>query len=324
MRHSTLTVFSAPRAGLDADVDLGVRGGRWRGFGFHPLAAIELRRRLAGLKPDVVVAHGGEPLKYLSVAMPAGARLVYKKIGMYDFGDTGVRRMLYRALVRRCDVVVAVSQEALDEVATLVGAGAGPNAPELRLIPNGRDPALYRRGPGHDEPHVVFVGHLSPEKRPETYVATIQALRDRHIPLQASLVGGGKARPELRRAAEAAGVALLGRREDVPDILSDSDLLLLTSRTEGMPGVLIEAGLSGLPVVTTAVPGARTIVADGSSGLVVPIDDVEALVEATANLVTNAPLRKEMGDAALLRCREQFTLDASVEMWHGLLRGIHN
>ena len=67
------------------------------------------------------------------------------------------------------------------------------------------------------------------------------------------------------RLATGLPIEVLGRRSDVPEILSQADVFLFTSleEGEGMPGVLIEAGFAGLPVVTTEVPGARTVIEDG-------------------------------------------------------------
>ena len=84
---------------------------------------------------------------------------------------------------------------------------------------------------------------------------------------------------------------------------------------EGMPGVLIEAGLSGVPVVATDVPGVSTIVADGETGTVVPADDPAAMVEAVAVLLDDAALRSAMGHAARHRCIDRFSLDAVADVW---------
>ncbi len=82
-----------------------------------------------------------------------------------------------------------------------------------------------------------------------------------------------------------------------------------------MPGVLIEAGLAGLPVVTTDVPGARDVIDDGTTGSVVPIGDFDGLVAATAALVDDPARRARLGAAARARCEARFGLDASVQQW---------
>jgi glycosyltransferase involved in cell wall biosynthesis len=198
-----------------------------------------------------------------------------------------------------------VSEEMVEEARELLGVPA-------LLIPNGRDHEQYVPGPGADPPRAVFVGELNPAKRPELFCDVVREVRGHGTQLDAIVVGDGPLRPRLR------GVELLGRRDDVPDVLAGSDLLVFTGKgIEGMPGVLIEAGLCGLPVVTTDVPGARSVVEDGVTGFVVA-DPVE-LVEHVDRLARDAELRRRMGAAGRERCLERFTVEASARRWRALL-----
>ncbi len=139
--------------------------------------------------------------------------------------------------------------------------------------------------------------------------------------LRAFVCGDGVLAPALTGPAAAAGVELLGSRSDVAELLRGADVLVFASLPtgEGMPGVLIEAGLSALPVVATAVPGVRTVVEDGVGGFVVDVDDVDAMVDATAQLLSEPALRRRMGDAALERCLARFSLDAVAACWTSFL-----
>jgi glycosyltransferase involved in cell wall biosynthesis len=83
--------------------------------------------------------------------------------------------------------------------------------------------------------------------------------------------------------------------------------------------VLIEAALSGLPAVATAVPGASTVVVDGVTGFVVPPDDDEAFLEALEQLVSNDKLRRAMGAAARERAEAAFSLEKSARSWQAFL-----
>jgi glycosyltransferase involved in cell wall biosynthesis len=88
---------------------------------------------------------------------------------------------------------------------------------------------------------------------------------------------------------------------------------------EGMPGVLIEAGLSGVAVVATAVPGVASIVNDGETGLVVPVDDVSGMVVAVTRLLDDPALRVSMGRAARQHCLDHFSLDTVSRQWMHIL-----
>ena len=105
---------------------------------------------------------------------------------------------------------------------------------------------------------------------------------------------------------------MLGRRSDVPQLLSESDIFVFTSLPpgEGMPGVLIEAGLSGLATVATRVPGARDVIEDGVTGLLVDIEDKPGMTDAVRRLVSDRALREAMGQKARTRCMDMFTLQA--------------
>ena len=134
-------------------------------------------------------------------------------------------------------------------------------------------------------------------------------------------MGDGPLRLALEGPATDAGVELLGRRHDVAELLRGTDVFVFPSlwAGEGMPGVLIEAGLSGVPVVATATGGVRSIVVDGDTGLVVNVDDFDALVDATAALVGDPDRRRAMGAAAREHCVEHFSLSVVVATWRGIL-----
>ena len=168
---------------------------------------------------------------------------------------------------------------------------------------------------------LVFVGALTPGKRPQRFVEVVAALRRGGVEVRAVMCGDGPLAGALAGPAADAGVELLGSRADVAEVLRGADVLVFPSLPtgEGMPGVLIEAGLTGLPVVATSVPGAHTIVEHGVSCLVVDVEDLDAMIEATARLVADPVLRRRMGGAARLRCEERFSLDAVTSCWLSFL-----
>jgi glycosyltransferase involved in cell wall biosynthesis len=319
--HRVCTLFTAGEgAGLAPDIALDVPAGPLRAVGFDPRALARLRRLVTTWRPHVVVAHGGEPLKYAALARRPGARLVYYKIGTLAPADPA-RRALHRAAVGRADAVAAVSSAVAAEARDRLGVPAD----RLVVIPNGRDPADFGNPvpphPAGEPPTLVFVGHLVASKHPERFVALVRDLRRDGMAVSARLVGDGPLAGRLQGPAAAAGVEMLGRRDDVPALLAASDLLVFPSDPagEGMPGVLIEAALAGLPVVATDVPGAREVVADGETGLVVPVGDERALRAATARLAGDPALRARMGAAARARALGSLTLAASAARWAALL-----
>jgi glycosyltransferase involved in cell wall biosynthesis len=168
------------------------------------------------------------------------------------------------------------------------------------------------------------VGHLTATKRPDLFIDVIALLRERGCQVTAAIAGDGPLASSLARPAAAAGVDLVGRLADVGSFLASSDVFVFPSLAEGegMPGVLIEAGLAALPVVATDVPGVRDVVSDRVTGRVVGVDDVAALTDATEELVRNPPLRAAMGASARDRCQRLFSLDVCTGRWVEELRAL--
>jgi glycosyltransferase involved in cell wall biosynthesis len=312
--HSTATIFKSDAAGLDADLDLGVSPTFGRRIGFSPIAVYRLWRHLRKTRPAVVVAHGGESLKYAALVTPRATRLVYYKIGAAGPKlAVAWRRWLYRALVARTDLVAGISSEMLTESDVLL------SVPQARtvLIPNGRDPARFVPRVSEavtDGVTLALVGRLEQGKRPFVFLELIEELRRRGVDARGMVVGDGPLLDQMRSEAPAS-VDVLGRRDDVPDLLRTVDVLVLVSVQEGMPGVLIEAGMAGLPAITTDVEGAREVIEDGVTGFIVPLDDFPRLVNAAETLASDAELRRRMGLDARTRCLDRFTLEASAHRW---------
>lgn len=321
-RHRLLCLFDGPEE-VPVDRWLGARPGPVAAQGLDPRLVVRLALELRRMGPAAVVAHGGDPLKYLVPALWGWGRripLVYYATGTFSHPDRPAQLALWRRLMARAQVVAAEGEEVRDECAALL------RVPPSRLVlaPNGRDPAVFHPDPARppgDPPRAVFVGALTDGKAPERFVAAVAALRRQQVALTAAICGDGPLRSAVAGPAAEAGVELLGTRQDVPAVLRDSDLFVFCSKPtgEGMPGVLIEAGLSGLAVVATAVPGVRSVVADGQSGLIVPDGDADALVAAMAGLLGDPDRRAALGAAARARCAERFSLDAVTAVWGGFL-----
>lgn len=136
--------------------------------------------------------------------------------------------------------------------------------------------------PGTAGARVLMVGRLAPQKDHLTALAAFALLQTRADLL---IVGEGKLREEIATRASALGiddrVHLLGWRSDVPALMKDCDLLLMTSRFEGFPNVLIEAMLAGIPLVATDCPhGPREIITDAKIGELVAIGDPVGIAAA--------------------------------------------
>jgi glycosyltransferase involved in cell wall biosynthesis len=307
--------FGAPVTGLRADR--------------HPLpvsplqagALRALRRLLREWRPDLIQAHGGEPLKYAVAAASRRPPIVYRRIGSVSWVSTGPKRAFYARLVRRAARVVAVAGSVRAE--TIDAFGLPPQ--QVVTIPNGVDPRRLEPTRGRDATRaalgvpsratvVLSLGALSWEKDPLGHLAATAPLLRRRPGAVHLFAGDGPLRADLQAAAGREGlkdrVLVLGSRDDVGDVLAASDLLLFASRTEGMPASIIEAGMRGLPVAGIALTGVPEVVEDGVTGLLVPPGDHDGVRTAVGRLLDDPWLRASMGDAARVRCRDRYGIAA--------------
>lgn len=102
-------------------------------------------------------------------------------------------------------------------------------------------------------------------------------------------------REDLVRWSDEGLITWLGKRHDVNKIYQASDIAILPSYREGLPRSLLEAAACGLPIIATDVPGCREICIDGLNGVLVPVKNAQAIVEAIIQLADNQALRESMG-----------------------------
>ena len=131
------------------------------------------------------------------------------------------------------------------------------------------------------------------------------------------LVGDGKTLPFAKKLAEELGirerVEFKGARDDVPEILAQTDVFVLASKTETLPISILEAMRAGLPVIATDVGGISEEVVDGETGLLVPAGSVEELSGALTCLLADRQLRIAMGSAGRRRFERLFLANTMIE-----------
>ncbi len=331
--HTVARVFLYPHDG-EARLepwpeDLELRGdeAHWseRLLGARPGLLVRLGRAIGRFRPDVVQANGARTLKYSALAKRIAVgrkwKLVYRNIGNpADWMGSARQRAFYSKLVMPAlDGIVGVSKATLAQVVDAYGL----SIPTIH-IPRGIDPDSFshsatawetRRQLSTPEEAVVvlFVGSLSREKRVDRFLRVLAGASEQFGPLVGWIVGEGPLRKELEDQATALGIQdrtwFTGGVNDVGPYLQAADLFLLTSDTEGMPGVLLEAGLFGLPVVATKVGGVSECVEDGVTGLLYDPGKEEAFLEGVIRLATQRQLRQTMGEKSAERVRKRYTID---------------
>ena len=140
--------------------------------------------------------------------------------------------------------------------------------------------------------------------RPDRFLDVVSEIRKRGVDLDFFIAGDGELLHSCRERIvnEELSVTILGWQSDIEKVLSAADIVLLTSDNEGTPLSLIQAGMAGLPVVTTHVGSIPEIVLDGVTGLITPLG-VQEMANALEKLAKNVDLRQRLGAAA-----KEFTL----------------
>jgi glycosyltransferase involved in cell wall biosynthesis len=258
------------------------------------------------------------------------------------------REWAYRLTDRRADLVSQVSAAGAERYRRL--RLVSPQ--RLVVVPNSVDLARFRPDPAAREavrrelrapggvPVLLSMARLEPQKDHDNLLRSLAELVRRGVGFAAWLAGDGAERGRLERLAAELQLGdhlhFLGERADPERLLAAADLLVLSSRWEGMPLVLLEAGACGLPVVATAVGGVEELIgprpagsapdtppaaprgpaeATPAAGELVPPADPAALAAALARLLADPETSRARAHHLAQRVRSEYALDAHLDLW---------
>ncbi len=155
-----------------------------------------------------------------------------------------------------------------------------------------------------DHLQCAFIGRITQIKRPDRFLDVVSEIEKRGVELDFFLAGDGELLEMCRERIKKDGlpVTVLGWQSDIERVLSSADMVVLTSDNEGTPLSLIQAGMAGLPVVTTNVGSVPEVVLSGVTGIVTGLD-VQEIADALEKLASDKVLRTKLGAAA-----QEFTM----------------
>lgn len=301
------------------------------------------RREFANLRPAIVHTH-------LFKADVAGAALVGRRRrgravlvstkhnqDRYLSGATlaaATWRTLARRAAKRADAVVAISRG----VAAFFRETLGDAVGDMPVIPYGLpapravtadEAAAFRArcGVPAGASLVLLVGRLDTQKDPVTAIRAMTGVVATHD-ARLVLLGRGPLETELRAVAAAtlgANAVFAGFLADPGPAFEAADLVVLSSKWEGLGLVLVEAAQHGCAVVATNVGGIPEVVDDGTTGVLVPSGDPVAFCAAVSRLLADADLRARMGAAARAHAATRFSVERYAkdvdDVYERLLRG---
>jgi glycosyltransferase involved in cell wall biosynthesis len=282
----------------------------------------EVRALYRVLKPDLA-HHVALPATVVgslaATGLPVHCLNAMTGLGTTFTSDTAKLRMtraaltpLLRTLLRRARSAVLVQNA--DDQAMMQRLGVEPG--RIALIP-GSGVDTQALTPSPEPPGAVtiaFVGRLVESKGIRTLLAAHARLGSRGRDIRLTIAGlpdpanpASLSPPEIAAWTARPNVRHLGFVQDIASLWAGTHIAVLPSHREGLPLSLLEAAACGRPLIATDVPGCRAIVHDEVNGLLVPLDDVEALAAAIGRLADDPELRRRFGRASRELVEKEFS-----------------
>ena len=297
------------------------RLGRIDPFLFFRMCQLILRE-----KPDIVHTHlFKSDLHGRLAARLCGVPVV---ISTSHSNDVWARRIplgyLYGLTAKLADRVIVVSTSVRDYQIQYMNISNDKtivieNGVNIQRFANQKDAGRVLRDEfqiGIGVPLIGIIGRLQPVKDHENFLRAAVLIRNKLPDARFLIVGDGPLSEELIIQAQTLGlgssVIFCGIRQDIPAVMAALDVLVLSSRWEGLPVTLLEGLAAKTPVVTTAVGGIPNVVSDGESALLVPPQDSLALANACLKILQNSVLAHSLTEAGFARVKSQFSLDAMI------------
>lgn len=265
-----------------------------------------LLRKLRGIKVDVAHSHFQlGSLTAVILKLVAKARIALRTAHIQREWDSNW--VLLHVFIERIfpwilNVEVGVSQAIVDTLSAHPGSMQAGHPPVLihnavsfeRRADPVDAPAILKQNPG--ELSVISVGRLTEQKGYEYLLKTIPAVIAKIPQARFYFIGDGDLRDSLKKMASELNldpfVTFMGIRSDVPFLLSQSDLFVLSSLWEGFPTVIMESMVCETAVIATDIPGTRELVNQGRNGWLVRPKDPDSLGEAIVNALGNPGARR--------------------------------
>lgn len=286
--------------------------------------SILLRRALRRVESPLIVALG-TPINIIAIwaCRTLGRRLIIserndpRRLPQIRNWDRLARRFYNRA-----DLVTANTHTALLDMEKFVAPGKLAFVPNPLVLSNGNGKG-HRRVSPEPSPLILIVARLVWDKAHEVLLEAFAAAGDELKGWRLAVVGDGRLRDELKERAVRLGIEPRvdwhGVVEDPHHFYRAAPIFALPSRVEGTPNALLEAMSCGLSVVVSdGAPGPLELVEDGVTGLVVPVNDSQALAAALIRLAKDEGLRSRLGEAARARVSE-YDLPRAIEQWESVV-----
>ena len=290
--------------------------GRRVSLGGDVKAFVSLTKEIRSFKPHIIHTHTAKAGFLGRIASIISLQPSLRVHTFHGHLLNGYFGSLKRLLVVIAEKVLAIFTHQLlavgDKVRQdLLDAGIG-NSKKFGLMPPGLEIGKLPNklisqesyGLSSSTVQCAFIGRVTQIKRPDRFLDVVSEIKRREVAVDFFMAGDGELLEICRERilCEDLPVQILGWQSDIEKVLAAADIVLLTSDNEGTPLSLIQAGMAGLPVVTTRVGSVPELVLDGITGIITGLD-VQEITDALEKLANSNELRAQMGTAA-----QEFTL----------------
>lgn len=290
------------------------------------LAFFYLAREIKRFKPDYIHTHtakAGVLGRAAAILVFSRAKLIHTFHGHLLHGyfspfKTKLVVLIEKLLATRSTTLVSVGEQVRND---LLAAGVG-RQDQFRIIPPGvylgAIPKSHLIRTSLDIPEsatvITFLGRITKVKRPDRFAQVALQISKQTPNIYFLIVGSGELEEILKNELSTISpkVKFLGWRNDIENILEATDIMLLTSDNEGTPVSAIQAGMAGIPTVSTNVGSVSKIIEDGVSGILTSLNPSE-IVEQLQKLIRDTKLRQTLGERAKLDITERFSVSQLIK-----------
>ena len=290
------------------------------------LILFQLIKEIRTFKPDVIHTHTakagviGRLASILSLHPSKRVHTFHGHLlsGYFNPLITNLVIFIEKILALKTNILVSVGEKVRDELlAKKIGKFS-----KYRIFPPGlalkdlvdRESALKILGLESNFLYISFVGRVTQIKRPDRFLDMVEIIAKQSTNIKFLVAGGGDLLDECMKSAKQRSlpVVFLGWRSDIENVLSASDIVVLTSDNEGTPISLIQAGLAGKPTVSTNVGSVKEIVLDGKTGFVTDLT-ADSLAKSITSLINDEVVRKNFGAAAHVHTHMNYGVERLVQ-----------
>ncbi len=276
-----------------------------------------IRALASSTNTDLIHAHGYKADVYAYLAMRKTSTPIVSTCHTW-YDDTRLLWLygaLDRRILRHFSAVVAVSDDVTKRLLT-----SGVAADRIHFIRNGIDLRPFTNA-APSLRHLAlpqgllvgWIGRLTYDKGPDIFLRSIARVRAHFPKAHYILVGEGPYRPEVERLITDLSlgdvVHLLGQRNDMPAVYASCDLMVSSSRQEGLPMAILEGMAAALPWIATSVGAVPVVIENGTNGILVPAENAEVLADNLSQLMANSDERLTLGSAARLVIESEFSAE---------------